>query len=141
LFGAPDDYISNDDVLRLLLGAAVDYSGYLMPRYDVDGSPVPMTRQSFVLDHTELLVDDYDVCVGFFIPDMGRESDDKINTVCASIEVWRVHEDIHRENDTIEATGIQAIDQSNEILRRIGRGRIICNAWLPRCKRRSIVII
>jgi hypothetical protein len=141
LESAPADIIDDDDVLRLLLGSAVVYSGYPMPRFDVSGNLVSKTRPLFVPDHTELLVDNSGAFIGFFIPDMEKEDDDQIKIVCASIEVWRVPGTIRRENDTIEVVGIQSMDQSNEVFRRVGRGRIMCNAWLPRCEMRQIVIV
>lgn len=139
LIGPPDDPISKE-ALRLLLGSAVDFLGPTIPRYDVDGHLVPSSGQTFVPGHTELLVDE-DVYVGFFIPDMERESGDEINVVCASITVWRARRDKFRENDTIEVIGIQATDQSNTVFHRVGRGRIICNAWLPGCEKRDITIV
>lgn len=140
LIGAPDDLLS-DEALNLLLGSAVAYSGLDIPRYDLDGHPVPNHDRRFVPDHTELLVDDYGAFVGFFIPDMERKSEEEINILCASITVWRVPRDKCRDNDTIDVIGLHEKDPSNNLFRRAGRGRIMCNAWLPGCEERDIIVV
>ncbi|KAK7177874.1 heterokaryon incompatibility protein [Paraphaeosphaeria sporulosa] len=139
LMGAADGILS-DEALELLLGSAVAYSGLAIPRYDLEGHLVPQSGQRSVPDHTELLIDDYGVCVGFFIPDTERKDDKEVNIVCASITVWRVPRDKRQENDTIEVVGLHASAQSNNLFHRVGRGRIMCNAWLPGCEERDIVV-
>jgi hypothetical protein len=139
LIGAPNDPIGKE-TLRFLLGSAVAHSGLEIPRLGLDGRIVPNPGQTFVPGHTELLVDDYGLCIGFFIPDMERKSDNEINIVCASITVWRMPRVECQENDTIEVIGLQAVDQSNNFFYRVGRGRIMCNAWLQGCQKREIII-
>jgi hypothetical protein len=140
LIGAPDDPIGKE-ALRFLLGSAVAHSELAIPRLGLDGRVVPSSGQTFVPGHTELLVDDYGMCVGFFIPDMERKIDDEINIVCASITVWRMPRVKCRENDTIEVIGLQAVDRSDNVFHRVGRGRIMCNTWLQGCGKRDIIIV
>lgn len=136
---APDDPLSYE-TLKSLLGPAIASSGFSIPRFDLNGHLLPNLGQLSVPDHTELLVDDIGVFVGFFIPDMERKSDDEISIVCAGITAWRMPRSKCQENDTIEVLGLRATDQNRNLFYRVGRGRILCNAWLSGCVERDIVV-
>jgi hypothetical protein len=141
VMGFPDEPLSKE-ALRPLLGSFVDQLGLPLLRFDLEGKVKPTRRLTYVPGHSELLVDDGGICVGVFIPDMERQGDDDIPLVCASIRVWEgVGENKHQENSTIDVIGLETADKSKGLFRRVGRGRILCNAWLPSCVNREITII
>lgn len=141
MMGFPDEPLSRE-ALRPLLGSLVDQLGFPLLRFDPDGQVKPNPCPTYVPDHSELLVDEGGIYVGVFIPDMERQSDDNIPLVCASIRVWEgVGDQKYGENSTIDVIGLEAVDKSKRLFRRVGRGRILCNAWLPSCIERGITII
>ena len=156
--GFQGDPVNDDNIMIRILGSAVKKTGFPMQRIDMDRIMMPMQRKLFIPDHTELLVDECGCIVGFIVPDMNRESDAEIPIVCAGVKLWEQSStplgsspsasDLALDSgneywgeSSVDIIGLQATEHGHGVYRRVGRGRVICNSWLDRCKKMTIIII
>lgn len=134
------DPIKKGIIMTGLLGSTMKHS-LRIPRVDEDWKMLPDRRPLSVPDHTELLECDEGcgTILGFFIPDVERPCKAYKSVLCAGIKEWEG--DMQIENSEVDFIGLEEIEQSPRLYHRIGRGRIICNGWSSKCKRRRITII
>lgn len=129
--------VNNNEIMSRILGSAVfRYSP--LQSYDEKGNEIPTQRQIFVPAHTELLINEGFV-LGFLIPDRARSLTVNETVFCAAVQQWEGKEGIY--NSEIDVIGLEDVEPDSGMYRRVGRGRIICNEWLSRCKKKTIKII
>ncbi|KAJ1709085.1 hypothetical protein NYO67_8746 [Aspergillus flavus] len=135
--GFQGEAINNNDIMSRLLGSAI-FSCSSLQSFDDEWNEIPTQRDLFVPEHTELLTDD-GLILGFLIPDHARSPPANETIFCAAVQQWEGKE--ARLNCEIDFIGLENVENDSGVYRRVGRGRIICNAWLSTCKKRTIKII
>ncbi|KAF5656528.1 hypothetical protein FCIRC_13608 [Fusarium circinatum] len=135
IVGGPVDPISEREILAKILGHTL-VPGIAIPRFDELGNMVRMPYNILVPDHTEILEDECGCIVGFFIPDLKEELEQvtgEQQIICVGVKCFR--DQYGQQNDTIEIIGLRETCNSPMMFRRLGRGRVMCNAWLRMCRR------
>lgn len=131
--GGPIYSDSEIETLTRILGYAL-MEDILMLWSDELGNEVRRPYNLPVPDHTEILADECGCIVGFFIPDLEEELEQakgEQQMICVGV---KRHKDKYwQENDNIEIIGLRETCHSPMAFQRLGRGRVICNAWLQKC--------
>jgi hypothetical protein len=144
-----------NQLLIWILGSGVHVSGTSIPRIDTErGTIAYSTRNLFLPRHTEILVDSTGHCIGYLVPDVSRSDNESISVICAGVLLWerrgplvtvpfseRVRDYCYNEERCIEIIGLEVLADPPTRYRRIGRGRILCNAWLAQCTEEKITIV
>lgn len=139
--GYPNEPITEGKLLERILGPTL-VSNFAIPRIDELGNEVPRPYDSLVPDHTEILVEECGCIVGFFIPDLEnelKEARGQLPIICVGIKRWQ--DPNRQQEDTIDILGLRETCHSTMSFQRLGRGRVICSAWLQECKTMSLTII
>jgi hypothetical protein len=111
-------------------------------------------RNLFLPRHTEILVDFSGAWIGYLVPDVSRSNNEPISVICAGVLLWehrgplvkepfggRVQGYCYNQERCIEVIGLETLADPPTRYRRIGRGRILCNAWLAQCTEEKITIV
>jgi hypothetical protein len=144
-----------NQLLIWLLGSGVHMSGISIPRIDTErGTITHSPGRVFVPRHTELLKNSSGYCIGYLIPDVSRSNNEPISVICVGILLrkhrgslleepfgGRVQGYCYDQERCIEIIGLEALAGTPTRYRRIGRGRILCNAWLDHCTKEQITIV
>ncbi|KAH7308318.1 hypothetical protein BKA65DRAFT_559800 [Rhexocercosporidium sp. MPI-PUGE-AT-0058] len=144
-----------NQLLIWLLGSGVHNSGISIPRIDIErGTIAHSPRNLFLPRHTELLKDSCGCCIGYLIPDVSRSNNEPISVICVGVLQWkhqgsllekpyggRVQGYCYDRERCIEMIGLEALAGTPTRYRRIGRGRILCNAWLDQYTKEQITIV
>ncbi|EWG50793.1 hypothetical protein FVEG_16691 [Fusarium verticillioides 7600] len=133
--GGSIDPISEREILAKIIGYTL-VPGISIPRFDELGNMVRVPYNPPVPDHTEILEDECGCIIGFFIPDLEEELEQALGEqqiICVGVK--RYQDQHGQQNDTIEIIGLREIRHSPMMFRRLGKGRVVCNAWLRKCIR------
>lgn len=143
-----------NQLLIWILGSGVYTSGISIPRIDTErGTIVYSPRNLFLPRHTEILVDSSGHCIGYLVPDVSRSNSQPISVMCAGVLLWehraplvrkpfggRVQGYCYDQERCIDIIGLETLPDPSTRYRRVGRGRILCNAWLAQCIEKKITI-
>jgi len=149
----PTDTAPNQ-LLIWILGSGVHTSGISTPRIDSEtGKIVYNPRNLFLPGHTEILEDSSGHCIGYLVPDVSRSNSQPISVMCAGVLLWehraplvrkpfggRVQGYCYDQERCIDIIGLETLPDPSTRYRRVGRGRILCNAWLAQCIEKKITI-
>lgn len=141
-------------LLIWVLGSGVHASGISTFRIDSEtGTIVYNPRNLFLPWHTEILEDSSGHCIGYLVPDVSRSSNEPISVICVGVLLkehrgplvsepfgGRVQGYCYDQERCIDIIGLETLADSPTRYRRIGRGRILCNAWLAQCTEEKITI-
>lgn len=144
-----------NQLLIWILGSGIHKSGIATPRIDPESGTIAFSpRNLFLPRHTEILVDSSGHCIGYLAPDVSRSNNEPISVICAGILLWehrgplveepfggRVQGYCYDQERCIEIIGLETLADPPTRYRRIGRGRILCNAWLGQCTKEKITIV
>ncbi|RSL62869.1 hypothetical protein CEP54_005521 [Fusarium duplospermum] len=133
--GSPMEPINEREILAGILGHTL-VPNIVIPRFDEWGNKVRMPYNPPVPDHTEILVDECGCIVGFFIPDLEEDLEqvtDDQQIICVGVKRYQGR--YGKQNDTIEIIGLRETCHSPMTFQRVGRGRVMCNGWLQKCRR------
>lgn len=133
--GRPIEPIGEREILAGILGHSL-VPDIAIPRFDELGNKVRMPYNPPVPDHTEVLVDEYGYIIGFFIPDLEEELEQATGEQqITCVGVKRYQGEYWQQNDTIEIIGLRETCHFPMTFQRLGRGRVMCNGWLQKCRR------
>ena len=144
-----------DQHLIWILGSGIHQSGRAIPKIDTESRTIAYSpRNLFLPRHTEILMDSSGHWIGYLVPDMSRSNNEPISVICAGILLWEhrgllVYEPYgghvqgynYDQERCIEIIGLERLADPPTRYRRIGRGRILCNAWLGQCRKEKITIV
>lgn len=138
--GGPMEPIGEREIMAGILGRTL-VPDIVIPRFDELGNRVQMPYNPPVPDHTEILADECGCIVGFLIPDLEEELEQATGEqqiICVGVKRYEGQDG--KENDTIEIIGLREKCHSPMTFQRLGRGRVMCNAWLQKCRRLLIEV-
>lgn len=152
-YNGPTESAPNQ-LLIWVLGSGVHTSGISTFRIDSEtGTIVYNPRNLFLPWHTEILEDSSGHCIGYLVPDISRSSNEPISVICVGVLLkkhrgplvsepfgGRVQGYCYNQERCIDIIGLETQADSPTRYRRIGRGRILCNAWLAQCTEEKITI-
>ncbi|CZR67952.1 uncharacterized protein PAC_17851 [Phialocephala subalpina] len=144
-----------NQLLIWILGSGIHTSGISISRIDTERGTIAYNpRNLFLPRHTEILVDSSGHCIGYLVPDVSRPNNEPISVICAGVLLWkhrgplvkepfggRVQGYRYNQERCIEIIGLEILADPPTRYRRIGRGRILCNAWFAQCTEENITIV